>query len=68
MCHSQGCTQTVASLVADYHGVRDALSTVVALAPVMYLVHTASPLIKALAELHGDLLLELLGQSPFLAF
>ena len=67
VCHSQGCTQTVASLVADYPGVRASLRTVVALAPVMYLAHTASPLIKALAEVHADVLLRFLGQKEFLA-
>jgi len=66
VCHSQGCTQALAALSQHTPGLAGRINMLVGLAPVAYLSHTGSILLKALSVFNVDKLAALLGLQSFL--
>jgi len=64
--HSQGTTQAFANFATPSWSVASKVSLFVALAPVVYLYHTPSVLIQALASSGAAAILEFLGFDEFL--
>jgi hypothetical protein len=64
--HSQGTTIAWAAFTRNYQGLAERINLFVNLAPVVYLRSSPSILINALAKLHLDTLLRLLGSKEFL--
>jgi pimeloyl-ACP methyl ester carboxylesterase len=64
--HSQGTATGWAAFSRDYEGIAARINLFVSLAPVVYLKSSPSILLNALAKLHLDALLNLLGSKSFL--
>jgi len=64
--HSQGTATGWAAFSQDYEGISSRINLFVSLAPVVYLKSSPSILFNALAHLHVDTILQLLGSKSFL--
>jgi lysosomal acid lipase/cholesteryl ester hydrolase len=62
--HSQGTLMTYGALATDPR-VQETVSCFVALAPVAHVGHVKSIVLRAMADLHAGLILELLGDKSF---
>lgn len=65
VCHSQGCTLSIASLL-DGHVNSSDVSLVVGMAPVAHMAHSSSLLLDAVARLRTERLAELIHWYDFL--